>query len=349
MYRMDERNSLFAGFPGSGKSLSGRVVCTAMTLDPLVVFAVFDLAGRGDFDAFEPLCPAGLFGCGADEDTKHAAYRMLLWLLRECDVRGPRIKAYATAGMNTENKLNRAIAQRDARLRPVVAVIDEVQELITDAELGKSAEAAMTSIVKRGRALGIHLMLLTQRIDDKSLPKGVTSNIAIRTCLAVPSHIETDLALGTGAYRMGARPTQFEIGVDAGWGVRVGYGPMASVRAAYLDRAAVEAVCRRGVALRGGTADGIELPPVRNVLVDLRGIWVAGERGQHWETLATRLADRYPEAYATITAEALSALVRARGIESRNVKAGGATRRGVYLADLEKTLADRSADTGQDR
>jgi S-DNA-T family DNA segregation ATPase FtsK/SpoIIIE len=343
-YRMDERNSLFAGFPGSGKSLSGRVVAAGMALDPLVTFAVFDLAGRGDFDMFEPLCPPGLFGSGADDTTKQDAYRMILWLLKECDVRGPRIKAHATRGLNTENKLNRAIAQADARLRPIVAIIDEVQELITDPELGKAVAAALTSIIKRGRALGIHLILLTQRIDKESLPKGVTSNIAVRTCLAVPSHTEVELALGTGRYQQGARPNAFEIGVDAGWGVRVGYGPMTTVRAAYLDRATVEKICQRGLKLRGGTTDGVDLPPARDILTDLRAVWAAGERGQHWDTLGPRLADRYPDAYATLTAEALSALVRAHGIESRNVKASGATRKGVYLADIDKAIAARDTD-----
>ncbi|MET7945217.1 FtsK/SpoIIIE domain-containing protein [Micromonospora sp. NPDC005324] len=345
-YRMDERNSLFAGFPGSGKSLSARVVLAGMALDPLVQFAVFDLAGRGDFDAFEPLCPPGLFGSGADEGTKANAYRMLMWLLKECDERGPRIKHYAKQGLNTENKLNRAIAEKDARLRPIVAPIDEVQELITDPEIGKSATAAMTSIVKRGRALGIHLVLMTQRIDNQSLPKGVTSNIAIRTCLAVPSHVETDLALGTGAYRQGARPTQFEIGVDAGWGVRVGYGQMSAVRAAYLDRAAVERICARGVALRGGTTGPADLPAARDVLDDLRAVWVPAERGQHWDTLAGRLADRFPEAYSAVTPEALSALVRGKGVESRNVKSGGATRKGTYLADITAAAQQREGDAG---
>ncbi|MEU4772813.1 FtsK/SpoIIIE domain-containing protein [Micromonospora sp. NPDC023644] len=345
-YRMDERNSLFAGFPGSGKSLSARVVMAGMALDPLVQFAVFDLAGRGDFDAFEPLCATELFGSGADEATKANAYRMLMWLLKECDVRGPRIKHYATQGMNSENKLNRAIAAKDARLRPIVAAIDEVQELITDPEIGKSATAAMTSIIKRGRALGIHLVLMTQRIDAQSLPKGVTSNVALRTCLAVPSHVETDLALGTGAYRQGARPTQFEIGVDAGWGVRVGYGPMTSVRAAYLDRAAVEKICARGVALRGGITGPADLPAARDVLDDLRAVWVPAERGQHWDTLAGRLADRFPEAYSALTPEALSALVRGKGVESRNVKSGGATRKGAYLADITAAAEQRDGDAG---
>lgn len=346
-YRMDERNSLFAGFPGSGKSLSGRVVLSGMALDPLVQFAGFDLAGRGDFDAFEPLCPDGLFGSGADEGTKQGAYRMLMWLLKECDVRGPRIKHYATQGLNSENKLNRAIASKDARLRPIVAWIDEVQELITDPEIGKSAAAAMTSIIKRGRALGIHLILMTQRIDKESLPKGVTSNIANRTCLAVPSHVETDLALGTGAYRQGARPTQFEVGVDSGWGVRVGYGPMTSVRAAYLDRAAVEKICARAVALRGGVTAPTDLPAARDILDDLRAVWVADERGQHWEVLTTRLADRFPEAYGSLTPDALSALVRGKKVEcSRQVKVKGSNRSGLYLEHLTKALAERDGTAG---
>jgi DNA segregation ATPase FtsK/SpoIIIE, S-DNA-T family len=344
MYRMDERNSIFAGSPGSGKSLSGRVVCAAMALDPLVLFAVFDLAGRGDYDAFEPLCPPGLFGSGADEDTKRAAYRMVKWLLKECDTRGPLVKHYAKQGLNSENKLNRAIAKRDARLRPIVALIDEVQELITDPELGKSVKADLTSVSKRGRALGVHMILETQRIDSESLPTGVTSNIAIRTCLAVPSHKEVELALGTGAYASGARPTQFEIGVDAGWGVRVGYGPMVSVRAAYLDRAAVEAVCKRGVALRGGAATGVDLPPARDILTDLVSVWVGGESGQHWETLTGRLADQHPEAYSTLSAEALSALVRAQGVESRQVKVAKVNRAGIYLKQITDAIAARESD-----
>ena len=44
------------------------------------------------------------------------------------------------------------------------------------------------------------------------------------------------------------------------------------------------------------------------------------------------------------TTEALSALVRAKGIESRNVKANGSTRRGVSLADLTAATEKRGSD-----
>jgi DNA segregation ATPase FtsK/SpoIIIE, S-DNA-T family len=345
-YQLDERNSLFAGVPGSGKSLSARVVLAGAALDPLVTFAGFDLAGRGDFDAFEPLCPPGLFGSGADEGTKQGAMRLLAWLLEQCDRRGPLIKHYAKQGLNSENKLNRAIAMRDARLRPIVAWVDEIQELITDPEIGKIAQWMLTSVIKRGRALGIHLILMTQRIDAQSLPKGVTSNIAVRTCLSVPSHVEVELALGTGMYRAGARPNAFEFGVDAGWGVRVGYGPMVSARAAYLDRAAVEAVCRRGVAMRGGPAGDVDLPPARDVLADLRTIWVPSERGQHWTALAERLAARWPDAYGSLTAEALSAMARAAGVPSVDVKARGerTARKGARFDALTAAIEARQIE-----
>ncbi|MBT8225445.1 MAG: cell division protein FtsK [Dactylosporangium sp.] len=342
MYQLDERNSLFAGVPGSGKSLSARVVLVGAALDPLVTFAGFDLAGRGDFDMFEPLCAPGLFGSGADDATKQAAYRMILWLLAECDTRGPLIKHYAKQGLNSENKLNRTIATRDPRLRPIVAWIDEVQELITDPELGKAVKAALISIIKRGRALGIHLVLMTQRIDAPSLPKGVTSNIALRTCLAVPSHTEVELALGTGTYRAGARPTAFEIGVDAGWGVRVGYGPMTTVRAAYLDRSAVERLCTRGLALRGGTVEAADLPPERDLLADVLAVIDPGREGIHRDPCARALADRWPGVYGQWTADMLSSRLGKDGVRTVTVNLGGDRQRGWRREHLTTAIEART-------
>jgi DNA segregation ATPase FtsK/SpoIIIE, S-DNA-T family len=126
---------------------------------------------------------------------------------------------------------------------------------------------------------------------------------------------------------------------------------MSTGRAAYLDRAAVEKICQRGLALRGGSVDGEELPPARDILTDLKAVWVPGEPGQHWDTLAPRLADRFPDAYATVNPEALSALVRAQGIESRRVKVKNVSRRGVYLDQIEGAITDRAepaADTNPD-
>ena len=128
--------------------------------------------------------------------SKERTLDLLRYLDQQCEVRGPLIRGWASRGNNSQNKLNRRIAEADARLRPIVAVFDEIQELITDPELGKAAVYLLTSIVKRGRSLGIHLILSTQRIDKETVPKGISSNMVNRLGLAVQSHIETDLVLG---------------------------------------------------------------------------------------------------------------------------------------------------------
>jgi DNA segregation ATPase FtsK/SpoIIIE, S-DNA-T family len=128
----------------------------------------------------ERLCAEGMYASGADNRSKRRTMEILRWLDQECETRGPLIRTWAAKGLNSQNKLNRAIAQADPRLQPIVGVFDELQELITDPELGKEAKALLTSIVKRGRSLGIHLILATQRIDKESVPKDISSNVSNR-------------------------------------------------------------------------------------------------------------------------------------------------------------------------
>lgn len=356
-WRLNERNGLFAGIPGSGKSLAVRVVVLGGICDPLVVPVIFELKGIGDFDPIAPLCPDGLYGSGADDTTKRAALDAMEWLLRECDRRGPLIKEWVGRLGLDENKLTREIARRDPRLRPVLAVFDEVQELFAspDKDIRNRSIAAATSLVKRGRALGIHLILATQRIDDKSIPKGVSSNIANRMCLAVNSHTEVELVLGTGSYRRGARPTEFEPAQgddpkDSGWGWAVGLGPMAAVRSVYLDNKAAHRVVARAVAMREGMeAAATAKAQARDFLADVRGVFHAGEAWVAWPALAMRLADAHPDAYAAITADAVSSQARGLGVESVNGKVpggGGRVAKGAKLAAVDAAATEKAITDG---
>jgi S-DNA-T family DNA segregation ATPase FtsK/SpoIIIE len=346
-WRLDERNSLFGGMPGSGKTLAARNVALGAALDPLVQFAISELKGSGDFDAMERLCADGLYASGADEGSKHRTMRILHWLDRECETRGPLIRQWAAKGLNSQNKLNRAIAEADPRLRPTLGIFDEIQELITDPILGKEATALLTSIVKRGRSLGIHLILATQRIDKQSVPKGISSNISNRMCLAVPSHVEVDLVLGTGAYRNGARPTTFVppatgINTWAGWGCLAGLAQ--PIRASYIDNAAAEAIVDRAIALRGGRSpDAPEQAPDRDVLADVIRVFAhIGRPGLHWQKLAELLAEEQPDVYKGATGEAVSALVRAAGVPSVDVKADGTTLKGCRRVEVEAAIEKRA-------
>ncbi|MFG2059651.1 AAA family ATPase [Micromonospora sp. NPDC048930] len=336
-----ERNSLFGGVPGSGKTLAARTVAAGAALDPLVVFLISELKGSGDLDAFEPLCPEGMYVSGADERSLHRTIEILEYLLQECETRGPLIRGWVARGYGKDNKLNRRIAEADPRLRPLVAIFDEVQELITHKELGKVAAAMLTSIIKRGRSLGIHLILSTQRIDKESIPKAISSNVVNRVALAVTSHIETDLILGTGAYSRGARPTAFRPGRDAGWGCVTGL--VQPVRAAYLDNDAVKAIVGRAVELRAGmTAPTAERVRAYNLAEDVRQVWPAGQSGVWLIDLLQLLQGLRPDVYGDLDPTALGAALRAAGVEvvklHRKIEGKGHTRPGVRLEAVTAVL-----------
>jgi S-DNA-T family DNA segregation ATPase FtsK/SpoIIIE len=346
-WRLDERNSLFGGMPGTGKTVAARNVALAPAFDPLVRYLISELKGSGDFDPLEPLCADGLYVSGADEASKRQTLEMLRWLDAECDRRGPLIRKLAAKGLNTENKLNRAMAEREESLFPLLAIFDEIQELFTDPELGKEAKARSTSIVKRGRFCGIHKMMATQRIDKESVPRGISSNVSNRLCLGVPSHIETDLILGTGAYKRGARPTNFVPPADgdnpwAGWGYLAGRDQ--PVQPDYIDNPTAAAVVARAMALRGGPGVvDLRHDPDRDVLADVVKVFAhTGRPGLHWQKLAELLAAEMPALYAGVTAETVSAMVRAEEVPSVDVKAEGTTLKGCRRSDVEAVQQRRA-------
>lgn len=345
-WRLDERNSLFGGMPGSGKTLAARNIALAASLDPIVQLAGSELKGSGDLDPIAPLCGKNLYASGADDATKDKTLDILRWLEHQCEIRGPRIRKWVKKGLNNENKLNRAIAEADPTLRPILAIFDEFQELTTDPERGKEAARLMTTIVKRGRSLGIHLILASQNITDKAVPTSISSNVSNRLCLAVPSHKEVELILGTGYYKKGYRPTAFippAYGDNpwAGWGYLVGLPQ--PVQASFLDNNAAEAIVQRALALRNGAVgEGMEPRPDRDVLADvLRVFSHLGRPGVHWKDLAPLLAEQRPELYAGLTQEAISAQVRAEKVPSENVTVQGVTLKGCYRAAVEEAVRRR--------
>lgn len=347
-WRLDERNSLFGGVPGSGKSLAARNVLLGAVLDPLVIPAISELKGSGDYDCFEQLCPKGLYVSGADEESIRRTLDIIEWLYALCEERGPLVAKYARQGMNSVKKVNRAMAEHDDRLRPVVAMFDEIQEFMSSKYGIKGNGAQMLlSTIKRARALGIHVILATQRFDKDSLPKAISSLVTNRACLAVPAQPETDMVLGTSAYRSGARPTAFVPGEDSGWMVRAGFASsFETVRAAFIDDQAAAAVCARAVAMRTGTPD---VAPVRvqarNLLDDVRQVWPAGETALWSELIVPRLRQLDPDVYGDLTVEVFGARMSAAGVPTvdigRRIDGKSTTRKGVRLPALEDGLRAR--------
>jgi DNA segregation ATPase FtsK/SpoIIIE, S-DNA-T family len=123
-----------------------------------------------------------------------------------------------------ESKVTPELARRiDLGLHPIVVGLDECQRWFEHPTHGKELEAIVTDLVKRGPALGIVVMLATQRPDAKSLPTGISSNAATRFCLKVMGQVENDMVLGTSSYKNGTRATMFSRR-DVGIGYLVGEG-----------------------------------------------------------------------------------------------------------------------------
>lgn len=351
-----EANVLVGSQPGQGKTATARVIASAVALDPLVEAWIHELKGSGDLDAFE--CVSHRFVSGIrDESIAYAAHSMTL-LRRETERRTDALKA-VPAQLRPDKKLTPEIAaDRNYNLRPLVAIVDECQNLFGHATYGKVAAEDAEYIIKLGRAVGVVLVLLTQRPDARSLPGGISDNVSIRFCLSVTGQIPNDMVLGTSSYQEGIRATQFRPRIDAGIGWLKGAGPAPVVaKCYYIDGPNAESIAERALVLRAaagtitGHAAGIdpERPEdLARVVVDVLRVWTPGEDAVWSETLATRLAELEPARYGELNDERgatlLGAQLRHRGIEVKDFhrkSAGkGLTRKGVALAALEGYLQE---------
>lgn len=333
-------NWLIGSMPGNGKTAAVRELNAAIALDPLPEMQVHELKGTGDLDAFEPLCTR--FVSGVDDESIAYAAESLKRLRAECMKRGPRIKALPAA-ICPEKKVTRQIAEKYRDLRPLACTIDECQNLFAHPKYGKQAGEDAEFIIKVGRALGIFLILATQRPDKASLPTGVSANVSIRFCLYVAGQLENDMILGTSAYKNGIRATLFRPEVDAGLGYLKGATPVPKVvRTHFLNVPETQAIVARARVAReragtlpvAATADD----PERDVLADVLAV-MADDPGLHWEALAERLAARWPDRWAGTTKDAISKQVQDLGVPSATVTAQGERARGCRKSAVEAAMS----------
>ena len=339
-----EHNWLLGSMPGQGKTSAVRVLVAAAALDPSVEMWLHELKGTGDLDPYE--CCSHRFISGIDDESIGYAAESLKLLRAEVMRRAARLKKL-DRGVCPDKKITREIAnRRSLHLWPLLAGFDEVQNLFGHPKYGRQAGEDAIFIIKIGRALGVFLILATQRPDRDSLPTGVSGNVSTRFCLKVAGQAENDMVLGTSAYKQGARATTFRPKVDAGLGYLKGEeNAPRVVRTYYLNGADTERVAKRARAIReaAGTLSGVALdedgrPDRRDVLADITAV-LGDAAGIHWQPLADRLAERFPERWDGTSGDAVSAQCRALSVPSVVVKVDGQAARGCRRADVETAAA----------
>lgn len=86
------------------------------------------------------------------------------------------------------------------RLPRIYVVHDEMADWMGDHEYRNEAGAALARLSAKGRAAGIHLILVTQRPDKNAIPGRIKANIANRIALRVSSKVNSNIILDeTGA------------------------------------------------------------------------------------------------------------------------------------------------------
>ena len=338
------RNWLIGGVPGSGKSYFARALALAASLDPTVEFKIAEFKGTADFGDFDEAGLCSDYYCGVDDEALDGGASIIAWGLAEAERRGKRIRAFREKGRAPEGKVTPELAaERGSGLHPVVILIDEAHELLVDPEVATAAER----LIKRGRALGLIVILATQIPDAKSVPPIITRCVIMRACLAVQDHIANDMILGTGSYKRGITATAYRPEDDAGWGMVTGLKAPTAVRSQFPTPDEAKKILGRAVELRGGVIPRSEDDAPRlDVIIDVQRVWPDQRPGMHWAELAERLAEVYPDRYADETAETISARLRALEVPSVDVKAGGRAAKGCRWDAIEEARARRELGHG---
>jgi S-DNA-T family DNA segregation ATPase FtsK/SpoIIIE len=339
---MFEVNWLIGASPGQGKTAAVRVLAMGAALDPLCDMWVHELAGKGDLDPLAQVCHR--YVSGLDDDSVAYAAGSMRMLRAELEHRS-KVFGKLPKDARPEGKITRALAARG--FRPLVAVFDEAQNLFMHPEHGGQAGEDAAYVIRLGRALGIIVVLATQRPDKDSLPTAVRGIVTARFCLKVPDYDSNDMILGTGAYKAGYDASIFRAKTDAGLGWLKGDGDPQVIRTYYLDLPACELICARARAVRerAGVLSGFALglddedrAAPRDVLADVLAVFGESEPGQHWDVLAERMAGRWPDRYAGLTHTALSAQCRALDATSVTVSVGGSKDKGCRRSEVEHLI-----------
>ena len=148
----------------------------------------------------------------------HQAAAALRWAVAEMD---RRYKMFSAEGVRNIAAYNEKATQRLARRLPyIVIVIDELADLMMVA--AGEIEELICRIAQLARAVGIHLIIATQRPSTDIITGLIKANIPSRIAFAVGSQVDSRVILDTGgAEKLLGRGDMLYQPVDAGKPTRI--------------------------------------------------------------------------------------------------------------------------------
>lgn len=351
---------IIGSIPRMGKTFLLRLVMLAAALDVRARLYGFDLKGTGDLAPLEPVCHRYRAG-EEDEDIEYAvaAMREIHAELR----RRTKVIRELPRDICPESKVTDELADRKSLgLFPIVIGVDECQKWFEHATHGAELEEICTDLIKRGPAVGICLVLATQRPDAKSLPPGISANAVLRFCLKVMGWRENNMVLGDGMYAAGFNATMFGRR-DRGIGYLAGEGDDPTItKFAYVDLPGSDVIVARARTMREkagnitGHAAGhtVDTAAVRKdtLLEDIVAVMRDDEPKLWSEIILDRLSELRPDACGQMTRDQLTAALKPHGVAPGQVwgtdpdTGKGANRRGIERQHILDAITRRDRNQG---
>jgi S-DNA-T family DNA segregation ATPase FtsK/SpoIIIE len=360
---------VIGAIPRMGKTFALRELLLIAGMDPRAELRAYDLKGTGDLSPLASISHRYRAG-DEPEDIAYglADLRALSTELR----RRAKVIRELPKDLCPENKVTPELSSKKSLgLHPIVIGVDECQKWFEHSEYGAEIEEICTDLVKRGPAVGIVIMLATQRPDAKSIPTAISDNAVMRFCLKVTGQPANDMVLGTSAHRNGFKATTFSFR-DKGIGILLGEGDeprttlTVNINGPDAEQLATRARAVRVAAGRlTGYAAGLDIAPddesdASTLLPDV--LAAIGGADKAWsETIVDRLAELRPAVYGTwaelptgaAKATQLSGALKPLGISTKQVWATdpatgkGANRMGIQRAWIAEILTESDRNRGR--
>jgi S-DNA-T family DNA segregation ATPase FtsK/SpoIIIE len=253
---VNERNHVYAGVMGSGKTTLVLNVLFGAILDPLMDVDVFLFAENADYEALRPCL--NTFVMGDTPENVQACMEHIQTLHADLTNRGRLLQKH---GVKSVEDAGRDLIAKEPGLRPRIVVIDECQAFFRQdkPEDRKAVINTMVRFYSAARKYGITIVFLTPVPSDQSLPRDLVAVTTNRACGAIGDKLRNNVVLGEKAHEsgisaLGLKPKTKTALNDTGTLVTVGFmdnpGP---VRSFYLTRDQQQQVTARALELRGGT------------------------------------------------------------------------------------------------
>ena len=183
---------LICGFSGTGKTTFIRTAITYLAThypSEKVKFIFYDSKGV-DYNEFNAL-PHCLIPVVTDDKKVNG---VISWVSAECEGRLKKLAALSVKDIYSYNKLCDVAVHEG--LPHLFVFLDDFSVI----QLNNEKKISLLDVLQNGRAIGIHIVLVTSSISYKGFPKEILSAVTCRVSFCVTTKTESKAAIGqTGA------------------------------------------------------------------------------------------------------------------------------------------------------